>query len=130
MPDQPTPTPRAISAWKRAMIFVFNKIVWYEEEGSRQVGRVISKLPELMALVYLAEKIFKATVPSWMIIMIMPVLFGGLWTVGWLSRKYHVYEQERFADLRKDPIGTFHYTTLRMLRRWLKRQGEKEEKTI
>lgn len=112
------------------MIFVFNKIVWYEEEGSRQVGRVISKLPELMALVYLAEKIFKATVPSWMIIMIMPVLFGGLWTVGWLSRKYHVYEQERFADLRKDPIGTFHYTTLRMLRRWLKRQGEKEEKTI
>ena len=83
--------------------------VWYQEQGMNLTGRVLSKGPELMATVYLIEKIFNTDIEGMVVIYL--VLFGMIITflAGYYYKQLGLYDKEQTVKAIKDPISREMY---------------------
>ncbi len=90
------------SAAKRVLSFLYHT-KWYFDRGISQVSWFVGKLPELMAIIYLAEKI-GYLIPGAASPPLVLFAAAGLIILGVLYKHTGFYDTERYVDTKKDPI--------------------------
>ena len=109
---------------------VNNKIIqtmykgkFYLDLGMAQISFVTSKLPEIMAAVYLTEKA-GITIGNTTLWFFALCLFSGLIMFGWFWSKSGLYSTEIYVQADKNPMSKEILEAARIIKKW-----EKERET-
>ena len=79
------------------------KIKFYIDLSISQITWFTGKLPEIMAVLYLAEK-FGFVITGKMLIVICLAGIGGLIVVGYIWKNAGLYDVDQFVKASKDPV--------------------------
>jgi len=85
--------------------WIYSKI-WYFETGNNQIARVVGKGPEIMAFIYLFEKITGFILTRNIIIGFITFYVILCFSIGFLYKFSGLYNTERYVQTSKDPVQT------------------------
>jgi len=89
---------------------------WYFDLGVSQISWFVGKLPEVMATIWLLEKLGYDVPSEW----IVPVCLVGalcLGLLGLLWKKWRLYDTEVLVDASKNPVSNELYLAAKKINR-------------
>lgn len=96
---------KQIKEWilNNKLVQLLFKAKFYIDISFAQAGWFTGKLPELMAILYLAER-FNIIIPNNIILIVLVVVVALLLLFGWLFKQSGLYDAEVYVQSFKNPV--------------------------
>ena len=96
--------------------WIYSKI-WYLETGNVQIARVVGKGPEIMAFIYLFEKISGIILTRNVIFCFIISYIILCFLTGYFYKFSGLYNTERYVQTSKDPVQTEILESARIIKK-------------
>jgi len=89
---------------KETILMKMYRKIWYFENGNVQIARVVGKGPEIMAGIFLFEKVSGVILTSGLTFIIGLTYLISCFIIGVIYKKSGLYDKERTVQANQDPI--------------------------